>query len=474
MSPVSSVQQVIRRHEPLAEPNLGRVAQVDHSLAPAALLLSVLAALWLLASSLLGLVASLQLHLPELVSAEALTYGRVRDLQSVLLHYGWSANAALAVGLWVAHRLGRVESRHAWVAVLGTLGWNLALAWGCLSLLGGGTTGLPSLELPRETGPFMVACFLAVGLWAAVAFSRRHTPHVFAAQWHVLAAVLSFPVLHLLAHAAIHAYPSDGVLQAIVAAWHAHGFLGLFLAPVALAAIYYLIPKETGRPIRGYYLATVAFWLFVTLHAWAGAAHLLGSPVPAWIQSSGVVAAIMLLVPAIIAAINFQGTLWQAPRGPRSPSLRFAAAAAHGFLLWILAFVLLSTRTGSARFRFTELEQAQGILALHGFVALALFAGLYYLLPRVTRREWPSQGLVAAHYWLCLLGTSGAVLALGALGWLRAEAPADLAQTARVLNAAASVSFATLLLGHLAFVANLAALLTLSPRPRGVAPLSVR
>lgn len=474
MSTVSSVQQVLRRHEPLAEPNLGRVAQVDRSLAPAALLLSVLAGLWLLASSFLGLLGSLQLHLPDLVACEWLTHGRVRDLQSVLLTYGWSANAALALALWIAHRLGRVESRHAWVAVLGALGWNLALAWGAFALLQGRTTGLPSLELPAETGPFMVACFLAVGLWAAVAFSRRHTPHVFAAQWHVLAAVLSFPVLHLLAHAAIHAYPSDGVLQVIVAAWHAHGFLGLFLTPVALATLYYVIPKETGRPIRGYYLATVAFWLFVSLHAWAGAAHLIGSPVPAWIQSAGVVAAVMLLVPALIAAINFQGTLWQSPVAVRSPSLRFASAAAHAFLLWVLAFALMSTRSLSARFRFTELEQAQGILALHGFVALALFAGLYYLLPRVTRREWPSQALVGAHYWLCLLGTAGAVLALAALGWFRAAGAADLASLARGLNAAVSVALATLLLGHLAFVANLALLLTLSPRSHGAAPLSDR
>lgn len=472
MSSVSSVQQVVRRHEPLAEPNPGRVAQVDRSLAPAVLVLGVFAGLWLLAGSLLGLLASLQLHLPGLVAAEALTHGRVRDLQSVLLGYGWSANAALAVGLWIAHRLGRVESRHAWVAVLGALGWNLSLAWGAFALLGGGTTGLPSLELPRETGLIMTASFLAVGLWAAVAFGRRHTPHVFAPQWYVLAAVLSFPVLHLLAHAAVHVWPSDGVLQVIVAAWHAHGFLGLFLAPVALAALYYLIPKETGRPIRAYYLAPVAFWLFVALSAWAGAAHLLGSPVPAWIQSTGVVAAVMLLVPALIIAINLQGTLWQAPRGERGPALRFAAAATHGFVLWALGFALLSTRALSARFRFTELEQAQGVLALHGFVALALFAGLYYLLPRVTRREWPSRALVLAHYWLCVLGILGAVASLGSLGWFRAAEAEQFAGLARLLNACASVSLAVLLLGHLAFVANLLAMIAIPSRSR--APSSDR
>lgn len=476
MSSVSSDPQAIRRHEPLEEPNLGRVAQIDRSVAPATLLLAVSAALWLLAGMTLSLLGSLQLHLPGFLECEALSHGRLRNLQSVVLTYGWSINAALAVALWLSHRLGRVESRHSWVAVLGALGWNAALTLGCLSVLRGGSTGVAGLELPREAGPFMVACFLCVGLWAAVAFARRQTGSVFVSQWYLLAAVLAFPVLHLLAQVAVLWAPSRGVLQAIVAAWHAHSLLGLVLAPVALAAVYYLIPKETGRPIRGYYMAGVGFWLFISLGGWAGTAHLIGSPIPVWLQSTGVVAAIMLVVPAIISAIHLHGTLLKGgwPVSSTGPALRFAVASATAFLLWVLGFAALSTRTVSARLRFTEAEQALGLLGLHGFVALAFLGALYYLLPRVTRREWPSGVLASAHLWLSILGTVAACASLASLGWLRASSPELAVSTVRLLQSAVSVSLGALLLGHLAFAANLAALLLLPARGQPAQTLSAR
>jgi len=477
MSSVPRVQQALRRPEPLEETYLGRVAQIDRSLAPAALLLAGSAALWLVVASALALVGSLQLHLPGLLDAEVLTHGRLRELQSAALAYGWGFNAALAVALWISHRLGRVESRHAWVAVLGALGWNLALTWGALAILRGASTGVPGLELPRETGPFLAACFLCVGLWAAVAYARRQTGAVFVSQWYIVAAVLAFPVLHLLAHAAVLWFPSRGVVQALVSAWHAHGVFTLVLAPVALAALYYLIPKETGRPIRGYYMAGVAFWLFLACNAWAAPAHLLGSPVPVWLQSSGVVAAVMLVVPGLIAAIHFHGTLLRdGPAGPaRGPAFRFAVAGATAFLLWIAGFAVLSTRGVSARLRFTEAEQALGVLGWHGFLTLSLLAALYYLLPRVARREWPSSALVSAHLWLSVLGAAVVAVALALLGWQRAAGPEDLAAAAPALSSAASLGFAVLLVGHLAFAGHLA-LLLLSPGRAGrdEAPLSAR
>lgn len=466
MSSVPSVQQALRRHEPLEETYLGRVAQIDRSLAPAALLLAVSAALWLLAASALALLGSLQLHLPGFLGCEILTHGRLRELQSAVLSYGWGVNAALAVALWISHRLGRVESRHAWVAVLGALGWNLALSWGAVAILRGASTGVPGLELPRETGPFLAACFLCVGLWAAVAFARRQSAAVFVSQWYIVAAVLAFPVLHLLAQAAVLWFPSRGVVQSLVAAWHAHGVLTLVLAPVALAALYYLIPKETGRPIRGYYMSSVAFWLFLACNAWAAPAHLLGSPIPVWLQSSGVVAAVMLSVPGLIAAIHFHGTLLRGGPSPagRGPAFGFAVAGATAFLLWIAAFASLSTRGVSARLRFTEAEQALGLLGWHGFLTLSLLAALYYLLPRVARREWPSRALVSAHLWLSVLGGLVAAAALAALGWQRAAAPEGFAETARMLQSAASLGLALILVGHLAFAANLAALLLVPAR----------
>lgn len=461
MSSAPSVPQAPRRPTSLEELNPGRVAQVDRSLVPAVPLLAVSAALWLVLGTLLATVGSLQLHLPEfLAGCEWLTYGRVRDLESVALVYGWGINAALAVALGIAHRLGKVESRHAWVATVGAVGWNLALGLGALALLRGRTTGVAGLELPRETGLFLVACFLAVGLWVAVAFVRRQTAHVFAAQWYLVAAVLAFPVLHLLAQLAVLWTPARGVVQAVVAAWHAHGLVALVLTPVAIASLYYVIPKELGRPIRAYYLASVAFWLLVVLGGWTGMAGLIGSPIPVWLQSSGVVAAGLLAVPAIILAIHFHGTFAAAGLSSvgRTPALRLAALSATVLLVWMLAGVALSFRGASAAFRFTDVAEAHALLGLHGFVGPAFLAALTFLLPRVLRREWPSRALASAHFWATLLGLLGAVSSLGFLGWAQATGAANLGELARNLNAAASLSLGLLLVGNLAFLAHVAAL----------------
>ncbi len=454
-----------------AEPSLARVAFVDRSLAPALSLLSISAGLWLVLGSLCALVASLQLHLPEFLSScEWLTYGRVRDLESVLLTYGFGFNAALAVALWIMHRLGKMESRHAWIAVLGVMGWNLALTWGALVILLSGSMGVLGLELPRETGPFLVGCFLVVAAWAVVAFTRRLTPHVYVSQWYIVAAVITFPILHLLAQVGVLWAPARGVLSPLIATWHVHGIVALVLTPIALAALYYLLPKELGRPIRSYYLASIAFWLVISLGGWTGMATLVGSPIPVWIQSTGVIAAVMLVVPAIIAAINFHGTLAQAGWSSvtRSPVLGFIIVAATGYLIWTLLTVGLAFRGVSADFRFTEVIRAHALLGLYGFIVPAFFAALYYLLPRLARREWPSQALVSFHFWLNLLGMLGAVGALGFLGWIQATATTDIQEISRHLNAAASVALALLVVGNVAFLFNLGALFLLPlvrPRP---------
>ena len=43
-----------------------------------------------------------------------------------------------------------------------------------------------------------------------------------------------------------HPLPGSGVIQGMLAAWYLHGIYTLFLAPVGLGVLYYLIPKCAG------------------------------------------------------------------------------------------------------------------------------------------------------------------------------------------------------------------------------------
>lgn len=480
----SPAQPAAERQASLAEPNLDRVAQVDRSLRASVTALALASVLWLALGSLLALVAALKLHLPDFLNTETLTFGRVRALQQVAIGYGWSFNAALAAALWLMHRLGRVEFRHGWVALLGAFGWNAALLHGCAAIAAGRLTGADWLQFPAEVVPVLVASFLLVGLWSAVAFSRRQTGHTYVSQWYILAATFWLPVLCLAALLALRCHPARGTVQSVVDGWYAHGVTGLFLSSVGLASVYYFLPKVLGRPIHSYYLATVGFWTFALFNSWAGLAHLVGAPIPVWLQSTSIVAAAMMAIPVLVIAINLLGTVARAGAGSSpagEPTLRFSTFAAVSFALAGLVAAVTSLRSVSAVTRFTDFTLGQEQLLLQGFLAMALFGALYYIMPRLARREWPSASLVRAHFWLCALGAVGLVAVLCIHGWIQglqwndpAVAPAQVALSAQPWNVAGTVFTALLTLGHLVFAAHVLWLLAPRAERRDGQPLVAR
>jgi len=106
-----------------------RLSRVEASLRGPFLLFFVSAVAWLLAASLLALVASLGLGSSAGLfrDCEFLTYGRVVAAERNLFVYGWGFNAFFAVNLWLLSQLGRFEFRNGWLATLGGAVWNLAL-----------------------------------------------------------------------------------------------------------------------------------------------------------------------------------------------------------------------------------------------------------------------------------------------------------------------------------------------------------
>ena len=185
------------------------------------------------------------------------------------------------------------------------------------------------------------------------------------------------------------------------------------------------------------------------------------------------------VVPVLIISLSLLPTLAAGgPAGKGSPALRFATLGAVAFLLWGFAAAALPFRSVSGLLRFTDAELAHAALGLQGFVGFSLLAGLYYLLPRVTGREWPSSGLVAAHLGASVLGLVGLVVVLAGHGWVQSGAaalsPEALAAASLGWNAAASLFRALLLLGGVAFLLNTLLLLVARPARRDAPHASAR
>jgi cytochrome c oxidase cbb3-type subunit 1 len=455
----------------------GRVSRGEASLRGPFLLFFVSAVVWLLAASVLGVIAALDLGsmVGVLRDCAWFTPGRIATAQQDLFIYGWGFNAFFALNLWLLAQLGRFEFRNGWLAQLGGVAWNLALTYGIARVFVGDMTGYRLLDFPREVGPVLAVAFLLAGFWPIVAFARRPTGHTFAPQWFVVGASFAFPLIYLLAQLLVLWQPASGVVQALAHSWFIANLLQLWFGASALAAIYYFLPKVLERTLTGYYLAPVAFWTFFLFAGWTGPAALVGSPVPLWLQSTGVVAAAMMLIPVIIVAINVHGTLssqggWA--RAWNDTTLRFVSFGAVAFTLAGVLGGVFAFRSMSAVVRFTSFATGLEQLLVYGCASMVVFGASYFILPRLTGALWPSAKLVHVHFWATALGFIAAVVAWLVGGWQNGQLLANPAVAyADILRAGASwclvlkISAVLLLVGHVAFALNAFGMILKAPAP---------
>jgi cytochrome c oxidase cbb3-type subunit 1 len=427
--------------------------EIDASSRCALSLLFASALAWLLVSGVLAIVNLIQAQAPGfLADCEIFTYGRTHAYQETVFIYGWAANAGFAVALWVVGRLGGAPMRSMNWAIVGTLFWNTAVTLGVIGIATGDGTSIPFLHLPRAVLPLMLVAYAAIALPAVLAWTGRRQQTTFAAQWYALAALFLFPWLFSAAQVVLlWAEPMRGVLQAIAAGWFMQGAWTLWLAPLALAAAYYLVPKITGRTIPHYDFAPVSFWVLLVIGGWTGGRHLIGGPVPAWIASMAVVSCTLLTFHYIVVAINLRGAFGQGGTALRFVAFGLAAYVIGGFLDAVTAFRSIAEFT-----QFTWVDQAQSQLALTGAFSMIVFGALYFLGPRLANRPWPSLALIRAHFGAAVLGTIGLVISLAVAGLVQGRGLADAAVTfatiaddTRIWLQIAVASQALLLLGNL-------------------------
>ncbi len=442
-----------------------QLAAIDASCRVPVLFFVVSGLLWLVAGSLLALVASIKLHNPEFLTEWAwLTFGRVRPAHLNTVIYGWASQTGIAVTIWLMCRLCRVVFPAPGLATASAFFWNLGLTVGVVGILAGDSTAIEWLEMPKYATPILFFSYALIAVWAVIVFRLRTEKHLYVSQWYLLAALLWFPWLYATAQIMLLLEPVRGVVQAAVNWWFAHNVLGLWFTPIGLGAIYYFIPKVIGRPIHSYYLSVLGFWSLALFYNWNGLHHLIGGPLPAWMITVSIVASVMMLIPVITVAINHHFTL----RGHfgklrHSPTLRFIVFGAMAYTLTSLQGVANSLRSYSEVVHFTHHTVAHAHLGVYGFFTMVLFGSLYYILPRITSREWPSLGLISLHFWACAVGLVLYVVPLSAAGFVQGlklndASVAFLDVVAYTLPWLKFRTVAGLLLtvGHLAFVGNVA------------------
>ena len=392
-------------HRPAQDPLVR--AEIDFSLRHPVMFFFTSGAAWLAVAILLGVIASAKVHAPGFMSAWPwLTYGRVMPAHLNAFVYGWACQAAFGVLIWLMARLSRQKCRNAGTILMAGHLWNLGVGLGVVGILSGHSTGIPWMEFPIFAWPVMLFSYAAIVVWSLVQFRGRPQGHVFVSQWYSLAALLWFPWLFVTANVLLHCLSGHPVMAAAINAWYKSALILLFFVPTATAAAYYLMPKVTGRPLHSYALSLLGFWALAIIAPWAGMQKLAGAPVPYFLPYVGAAATVLVAIPLVAAAVNIlRTTAGEADTVLHSPALRFTMAGVVGMAVFgVLGALLALPESTLPLSQFSLSGYGYEMLGLYGFFSLVMFGAIYFIVPRLTRREWISRRLISSHFWFSVYG----------------------------------------------------------------------
>ena len=382
-------------------------AKIDRSLRHPVMFFLTSGAAWLAVSIILGIVSSAKTHSPGFLDDFGwLTYGRTQAAHSNALVYGWAFQAAFGVIVWLMSRLSRQECRASGLILTAGHLWNLGISVGILGILAGFGTGMPWMEFPVFAWPVMLISYFVIVVWSFVQFKVRSVGHVYISQWYLIAAMVWFPWVFITANVLLHMIPGNPVMAAAINAWYKSSLIFLFFTPVALGAAFYLTPKVTGRPIHSYSLAKLGFWSLAVIMPWAGMQKLTGAPIPYFMPYLSAFATILFFIPAFTAATNLLRTaISSGDLINNSPTLRFTMAGIIGLIVTAVAAVFLNIPGRTLELsQFSMSGYGFEILAIYGFFSFVMFGAIYFIVPRVTCREWLSRRLIKMHFYLSAYG----------------------------------------------------------------------
>lgn len=475
---MSSPSSLAASLSPSASPDLVKRAElsaIDASTKAPALFFFISAIAWLLIGTVLALISSFKMHTPGfLADYEWLTFGRARTAHLNTVIYGWSVNAAFAVAFWLMARLSRSVLRHSTLLFVAGAFWNIGVTVGVYGILTGDSTSIEWLEIPPYATPLLFVAYALIGAWAVITFRFGKSEHIYVSQWYILAALFWFPWLYSIAQMMLIFDPARGTVQSLVNWWFAHNVLGLWFTPIGLAAVYYFLPKVLGKPIHSYYLSVLGFWGLAFFYNWAGVHHLIGGPVPAWVQSAGIAASFMMVVPVVVVAINHHMTMVGSFSALKySPTLRFIVFGAVSYTLTSLQGSSMSIRSWAEVTHFTHYTVGHSHWGMYAFFSMVMFGSMYYIMPRLLLKEWPSATLIGAHFWTTAIGIViyvGALSIGGVIQGLEMNNPdipfIDVVKNTLPYLFSRSAAGILITIGHIAFAVNFAWMLV---KPRSVA-----
>ena len=371
--------------------------------------------LWGFVGMLVGIYIALELPFwPANLDSPYLTFGRLRPLHTNAVIFAFAGNVLFA-GIY--HSMQRLLKTRMFSDALSQIhfwGWQLIIVAAAITLPLGLSQGKEYAELiwPIDIAITVIWVVFAVNFFGTIAV--RKVKHLYVAIWFYMSMVLTIAMLHIVNNLALPAtltrsYPIyAGMTDALVQWWYGHNAVGFLLTTPFLGLMYYYVPKTANRPIFSYRLSIIHFWALVFLYIWTGPHHLLWSGLPDWVQTLGVVFSVMLWAPSWAGMLNGLLTLRGAwTRLRNDPMIKLWVVALTFYGMSTFEGPLMSIRDVNSLSHFTDWTVGHTHSGALGWVGMAAFASVYYIVPDIWKKKLYSRDLINLHFWL---GTAGIVL----------------------------------------------------------------
>ena len=375
----------------------------------------LVAVAFLIAGALVALAAAVKLAYPGVFDAVGFaSYARLRPIAFNLLVHGFGFLFVTAVTFYLIPRLTGRRLPFEWLANANLAGMAGVVTIGVLGIAAGFNAGGDLAEFGIVLDIlFFLGSLIPAGI-AALALIQRTENTIYPSLAFAVAASLLYPWLYLVGNL----WAVFGVGAQLQNTFMVGGLFGFVFPAAGFAAVYYVVPKESGQPLFSRPLANAGFWTLLFTGLSVGQTRFVAGPSPDWLDTVGAVLSLGVLIAALTLAANVWYTLQGAwNEVSASPALQLTIAG-------VVAHVVVSTLAGLQGFRavasivgLTVWHDTLMLTTLLGTMVLICAGFAYHAYPRMSGRDVFSSDAASRHARLTVWGM-GLFLVFGVIAGL--------------------------------------------------------
>ena len=243
---------------------------------------------------------------------------------------------------------------------------------------------------------------------------RRKEPHIYVANWFLLAVIVVVAMLHISNGMAIpvsllgmKSYSLySGVQSAMIQWWYGHNAVGFFKTAGFLGMMYYYVPKEGAAP------CVLVPFVYCSLLGFVVSLYMGGAPPSPLHVSAGLDADpgddhVSHFMDAFVGGmINGLMTLsgaWDKLR--TDPVMRFLVTSVAFYGMSTFEGPMMAIKAVNSLSHYTDWTIGHVHSGALGWVAFISFGAMYYLVPVLWKRQsLYSMRLVSYHFWIATIG----------------------------------------------------------------------